>query len=95
MLFYFQFCRFLYKKKYNDKIKILDYKDWRTSLKQMKEHQLMMNASIDKVKPLLTNLCSTLRETMEKVYSREQYLNNSLDTLLIDYRNSQVNKKIN
>jgi len=68
----------------------LDYKDWRTSLKQMKEHKLMMNASIEKVKPLLTNLCSTLGETMEKVYSREQYLNSSLDNLLIEYRNSQV-----
>ncbi|XP_022171688.1 intraflagellar transport protein 57 homolog isoform X1 [Myzus persicae] len=67
----------------------LDYKDWRTSLKQMKEHKFMMNASIEKVKPLLTNLCSTLGETMEKVYSREQYLNSSLDNLLIEYRNSQ------
>lgn len=56
----------------------------------MKDHKLMMNASIEKVKPLLTNLCSTLGETMEKVYSREQYLNTSLDNLLIEYRNSQV-----
>lgn len=46
--------------------------------------------SIIKVKPLLINLCSTLKETMEKVYSREQYLNSSLDNLLIEYRNSQV-----
>lgn len=69
---------------------ILDYKDWRTSLKQMKEHKFMMNVSIEKVKPLLTNLCSMLGETMEKVYSREQYLNSSLDNLLIEYRNTQV-----
>ncbi|VVC32770.1 Intra-flagellar transport protein 57 [Cinara cedri] len=67
----------------------LDYKDWRTSLKQMKEHKLLMDMSILKVKPLLVNLCSTLKETMEKVYSREQYLNSSLDNLLIEYRNSQ------
>jgi len=67
----------------------LDYRDWRTSLKQMKDHKLMMNAAIDKVKPLLVYLCSTLGETMEKVYSREQYLNNSLDSLLIEYRNSK------
>lgn len=69
---------------------VLDYKDWRTSLKLMKEHNLMMNESMEKVKPLLINLCSTLGETMEKVYSREQYLNSSLDNLLIEYRNSQV-----
>lgn len=69
---------------------ILDYKDWRTSLKQMKEHKNMMNSSIEKVKPFLNNLCSILGETMEKVYSREQYLNSSLDNLLIEYRNSQV-----
>lgn len=71
---------------------ILDYKDWRTSLKQMKEHKFMMNISIENVKPLLTNLCSMLGETMEKVYSREQYLNSSLDNLLIEYRNTQVYK---
>jgi len=69
---------------------ISDYKDWRTSLKQMKEYKLMMNEPIEKIKPLLYNLCSTLGETMEKVYSREQYLNSSLDNLLIEYRNSQV-----
>jgi len=56
----------------------------------MKEHKLMMNAAIDKVKPLLVYLCGTLVETMEKVYSREQYLNNSLDSLLLEYRNSKV-----
>lgn len=56
----------------------------------MKEHKLLMDMSIIKVKPLLINLCSTLKETMEKVYSREQYLNSSLDNLLIEYRNSQV-----
>jgi len=67
----------------------LDYKDWRTSLKQMKEHKLTMNESIEKVKPLLYSLCNTLGETMEKVYSREQYLNSSLDGLLVEYRNSQ------
>lgn len=69
---------------------VLDHKDWRTSLKQMHEHKLMMNASIEKVKPLLVNLCNTLGETMEKVYSREQYLNSSLDNLLVEYRNTQV-----
>lgn len=58
----------------------------------MKEHNHMMNLSIEKVKPLLNHLCSTLGETMEKVYSREQYLNSSLDNLLIEYRNSQVCK---
>ncbi|XP_025425877.1 intraflagellar transport protein 57 homolog isoform X2 [Sipha flava] len=67
----------------------LDYKDWRTSLQQMKEHKLMMNLSIEKVKPLLINLNSILRETMEKVYSREQYLNSSLDNLLVEYRTFQ------
>lgn len=56
----------------------------------MHEHKLMMNASIEKVKPLLVNLCNTLGETMEKVYSREQYLNSSLDNLLVEYRNTQV-----
>jgi len=56
----------------------------------MKEHKLMMNECIEKVEPLLINLCNMLGETMEKVYSREQYLNNSLDSLLIEYRNSQV-----
>lgn len=56
----------------------------------MKEHKHMMNLSIEKVKPLLINLCNTLGETMEKVYSREQYLNSSLDNLLIEYRSSQV-----
>lgn len=56
----------------------------------MKEHKHMMNESIEKVKPLLRNLCSLLGETMEKVYSREQYLNSSLDILLIEYRNTQV-----
>jgi estrogen-related receptor beta like 1 len=71
---------------------ILDYKDWRTSLQQMKEHKLMMNLSIEKVKPLLINLNSILRETMEKVYSREQYLNSSLDNLLVEYRTFQVHK---
>lgn len=69
---------------------ILDYKDWRTSLKQMKEQKLLLNLSIEKVRPLLINLCSTLGETMEKVYSREQYLNSSLDNLLMEYRSSQV-----
>lgn len=56
----------------------------------MKEQKLLMNLSIENVKPLLINLCSTLGETMEKVYSREQYLNSSLDNLLVEYRSSQV-----
>lgn len=56
----------------------------------MKEYKLMMNESIEKVKPLLYSLCNILGETMEKVYSREQYLNSSLDNLLVEYRNSQV-----
>lgn len=58
----------------------------------MKEHKRMMNLSIEKVKPLLINLCNILKETMEKVYSREQYLNSSLDNLLMEYRTSQVHK---
>lgn len=53
-----------------------------------------MDGSIEKVKPFLINLCSSLDETMEKVYSREQYLNSSLDNLLIEYRNSQVKNLI-
>lgn len=56
----------------------------------MKEQNVLMNESIEKVKPLLINLCSMLGETMEKIYSREQYLNSSLGNLLLEYRNVQV-----
>lgn len=63
-------------------------------MKQIREHKTSMDGSIEKVKPFLINLCSSLDETMEKVYSREQYLNSSLDNLLIEYRNSQVKNLI-
>ncbi|XP_050440668.1 intraflagellar transport protein 57 homolog isoform X2 [Adelges cooleyi] len=67
----------------------LDSKDWRTSLQQIKENRHIMNTALKQVKPLLGNLRNVLEETVGKIYSREQYLNSTLDNLLVEYRNSQ------
>ncbi|XP_050535827.1 intraflagellar transport protein 57 homolog isoform X3 [Daktulosphaira vitifoliae] len=68
----------------------LDSKDWRANLHKMNEYKLIMDKTLKVIKPLLNNLHDKLEETIEKVYSREKYLNSTLDSLLIDYRNSQV-----
>lgn len=71
-----------------------DNKDWRVHLDQMHQHQDGINTSLQDAKGCLFKLKEDITKTLEKVSSREKYLNTQLEHLISEYRQaqSQLNK---
>ena len=66
-----------------------DNKDWRTHVDQMCQHKNGITSSLDIAKPQLNKLQEEIRRTLEKIGSREKYINNQLEQHVQEYRNAQ------
>ncbi|KAJ3595677.1 hypothetical protein NHX12_004980 [Muraenolepis orangiensis] len=67
-----------------------DSKDWRIHLDQMHQHRDGITASLKETKVLLDRLQEDLGKSLEKVNSREKYINTQLEHLTQEYRAAQA-----
>ncbi|XP_075878339.1 intraflagellar transport protein 57 homolog isoform X3 [Nelusetta ayraudi] len=67
-----------------------DNKDWRIHVDQMHQHRDGIKASLLEAKSYLDKLQEDIGKTLEKVGSREKYINNQLGHLIQEYRSAQA-----
>lgn len=67
-----------------------DSRDWRAHLDQMKQHRSNINVNLSGTKSQLEKLYNDLGNTVDKIKTREMYLNRQLEPVLNEYRISQV-----
>ncbi|KAM5181860.1 intraflagellar transport protein 57 homolog [Mantella aurantiaca] len=67
-----------------------DNKDWRVHVDQMHQHKDGIESSLKETKGFLDKLHSEVSKTLEKVSSREKYINSQLDPLVQEYRAAQA-----
>ncbi|KAG8013768.1 Intraflagellar transport protein 57-like protein [Nibea albiflora] len=67
-----------------------DNKDWRIHVDQMHQHRDGIKSSLREAKSYLDKLQEDIGKTLEKVSSREKYINNQLEHLIQDYRGAQA-----
>lgn len=63
-----------------------DSRDWRIHLDQMKTYKNTIEQSLGGTKLQLEKMHKDIKTTMEKIESREKYLNKDLDGILEEYR---------
>ena len=63
-----------------------DSRDWRSHLEQMHTYRDGIESSLDSTKSQLDKLHTDIARTLEKISSREKYLNNQLEGPLADLR---------
>src|SRR6218665_31399 len=63
--------------------------DWRNHIDQMHTHTNTINASLAEMLPQLNKLQDEISRTLEKIISRETYVNGQLEHRLQDYRGHQ------
>ncbi|XP_042222192.1 intraflagellar transport protein 57 homolog isoform X2 [Homarus americanus] len=66
-----------------------DTRDWRSHIEQMHEHRSKINETLNFTQKQLDGLHSEISRSLEKISSREKYLNGQLEPLLLEYRNLQ------
>lgn len=66
-----------------------DNKDWRAHVEQMQQHKQEIEGSFTSSKEKLDKMQTDISKTLEKLSSREKYINNQLETLVHDYRSAQ------
>jgi len=64
-------------------------KDWRGHIDEMHSHQKSIEEALKETSSQLTRLHDDIHRTLEKVTSRENYLNNHLDQPLSSFRTTQ------
>ncbi|XP_037643366.1 intraflagellar transport protein 57 homolog [Sebastes umbrosus] len=67
-----------------------DNKDWRIHVDQMHQHRDGIKSSLQEAKSYLDKLQEDIGKTLEKVSSREKYINNQLEHLIQEYRSAQA-----
>ncbi|XP_053185489.1 intraflagellar transport protein 57 homolog isoform X2 [Scomber japonicus] len=67
-----------------------DNKDWRVHVDQMHQHRDGIKSSLKEAKGYLDKLQEDIGKTLEKVSSRERYINNQLELLIQEYRGAQA-----
>uniref|UniRef100_A0A3B4BED4 Intraflagellar transport protein 57 homolog n=1 Tax=Periophthalmus magnuspinnatus TaxID=409849 RepID=A0A3B4BED4_9GOBI len=67
-----------------------DNKDWRIHVDQMYQHRDGINSSLQDAKSHLDKLQEDISKTLEKVSSREKYINNQLEAQIQQYRSAQA-----
>ncbi|KAM3866124.1 intraflagellar transport protein 57 homolog [Diretmus argenteus] len=67
-----------------------DNKDWRIHVDQMHQHRDRIKSSLKETKGYLDKLQEDISKTLEKVSSREKYINNQLEHLIQEYRGVQA-----
>ncbi|XP_014671724.1 PREDICTED: intraflagellar transport protein 57 homolog [Priapulus caudatus] len=66
-----------------------DNKDWRSHLEQMHQHRDGIESTLAETKGYLDKLHSEISRTLEKISSREKYINTQLEHFLLEYRTLQ------
>lgn len=66
-----------------------DNKDWRLHVEQMHQHQSDIETSMVETQSQLDKLYTEVTRTLEKIGSREKYINQQLETQIEEYRNLQ------
>ncbi|XP_075225298.1 intraflagellar transport 57 [Lycorma delicatula] len=66
-----------------------DARDWRSHLEQMKHHRGGMEETLSSAKSQLEKLERDIGGTMDKIQSREKFLNSQLENLLNQHRSMQ------
>jgi estrogen-related receptor beta like 1 len=64
-------------------------RDWRTRVEQMQEHKAGIEANLKDTRGQLDKFHVDVSRTLEKISTREKYLNNQLEHLLVEFRNAQ------
>uniref|UniRef100_A0A3B3RYK1 Intraflagellar transport protein 57 homolog n=1 Tax=Paramormyrops kingsleyae TaxID=1676925 RepID=A0A3B3RYK1_9TELE len=67
-----------------------DNKDWRIHVDQMHQHKDGIESSLKEAKGYLNKLQEDISKTLEKVTSREKYINKQLEHLVQDYRSAHA-----
>ncbi|XP_020662035.1 intraflagellar transport protein 57 homolog isoform X1 [Pogona vitticeps] len=67
-----------------------DNKDWRIHVDQMHQHQDGIESALKDTRGYLDKLHNEISRTLEKVSSREKYVNNQLEHLVQEYRSAQA-----
>ncbi|KAK5860461.1 hypothetical protein PBY51_021936 [Eleginops maclovinus] len=67
-----------------------DNKDWRIHVEQMHQHRDGIKSSLKEATSYLDRLQEDIGKTLEKVSSREKYINNQLEHLIQEYRSAQA-----
>nr|CAD7199744.1 unnamed protein product [Timema douglasi] len=66
-----------------------DSRDWRSRLDQMQQHREGIDGALVTARAQLDKLHTDISQTLEKMSSREKYLNTQLETYLVQYRSLQ------
>ncbi|CAK8673516.1 intraflagellar transport protein 57 homolog [Clavelina lepadiformis] len=66
-----------------------DNKDWRNHTDQMHQYKVGIEKSLADAKPQLDKLQEEIKRTLEKIASREKYINNQLEQKVHEYRSAQ------
>jgi estrogen-related receptor beta like 1 len=66
-----------------------DAKDWRTHLEQMQSYRANIVETLAQTRPQLDRLSADLQANLDKIGSREKYLNSQLESLLTQFRSAQ------
>lgn len=69
-----------------------DSKDWRAHLEDMRRYQSDIDRAYGDAKTQLTRLHAELGRALDKISSREKYMNSQLETLLSQYKMVQVSR---
>lgn len=69
---------------------VTDARDWRAHLDQMQKYRSGIDEALATTKGQLDKLHSDISHMLEKIGSREKYLNSQLEPLLVQYRALQV-----
>nr|XP_021137896.1 LOW QUALITY PROTEIN: intraflagellar transport protein 57 homolog [Columba livia] len=67
-----------------------DNKDWRIHLDQMHQHKDGIESSLKETRGYLDKLHNEISRTLEKINSREKYINNQLEHLVQEYCSAQA-----
>ncbi|XP_068196090.1 intraflagellar transport protein 57 homolog [Antennarius striatus] len=67
-----------------------DTKDWRIHMDQMHQHEDGIKSSLHETKNYLDKLQENIRKSLEKVSSREKYINHQLEHLIQEYRSAHA-----
>ncbi|XP_025914142.1 intraflagellar transport protein 57 homolog isoform X3 [Apteryx mantelli] len=67
-----------------------DNKDWRIHVDQMHQHKDGIESALKETRGYLDKLHNEISRTLEKINSREKYINNQLEHLVQEYRSAQA-----
>nr|XP_019821078.1 PREDICTED: intraflagellar transport protein 57 homolog [Bos indicus] len=65
-------------------------RDWRIHVDQMHQHKSGIESALKETKGFLDRLHNEISRTLEKIGSREKYINNQLEHLVQEYRAAQA-----